>query len=130
MNFKEIFLLCILGLLCAFLGVFLCSLYRNRADINFYTLIVRENGRISKVGTSFIFILTLIVYQVVSETEVSMYLVELLGLIFAAELGTKYVDGRLSKKNIENIRKALENTDSKNKSYCAKNIDDIDFDKL
>lgn len=129
LNFKEIFLLCILGLLCVFLGVFVYSLYHNRNFIHFYSLAVRENGRISKVGVAFIFIITLLVYQIVSEAEVSFYLVELLGIIFAAELGTKYVDGRLTQRNIDTIKKALTNVDTK-KSESAKDIDDIDFDKL
>jgi hypothetical protein len=129
LNFKEIFLLCILGLLCVFLGVFVYSLYHNRNFIHFYSLAVRENGRISKVGLAFIFILSLLVYQIISEAEVSFYLVELLGIIFAAELGTKYVDGRLTQRNIDTIKKALTNVDTK-KSESAKDIDDIDFDKL
>lgn len=132
MNFKELFLLCILGLLCVFLGVFVYSLYHNRNFIHFYSLAVRENGRISKVGTAFIFILTLLVYQIISESEVSFYLVELLGIIFAAELGTKYVDGKLSQSTMNNIKNALSKSDvNKSKpTQSAKNIDDIDFDNL
>lgn len=132
MNFKELFLLCILGLLCVFLGVFVYSLYHNRNFIHFYSLAVRENGRISKVGTAFIFILTLLVYQIISEAEVSFYLVELLGIIFAAEIGTKYVDGKLSQSTMNNIKNVLSKSDlNKNKTtQSAKNIDDIDFDKL
>lgn len=132
LNFKELFLFCILGLLCVFLGVFIYSLYHNRKFIHFYSLAVRENGRISKVGTAFIFIMTLLVYQVISEAEVSFYLVELLGIIFAAELGTKYVDGKLSQTTMNNIKKSL-TTQDKNKKYnsqSAKNINDIDFDDL
>jgi hypothetical protein len=91
---------------------------------------VRDNGRISKVGTAFVFILTLLIYQVISGTEVSFYLVELLGIIFAAELGTKYVDGKLSMTQLNNIRNDLSNVDTKKKQRSAKNIDDIDFDNL
>ena len=93
---------------------------------------VRENGRISKVGTAFIFIMTLLIYQVISEAEVSFYLVELLGIIFAAEIGTKYVDGRLSQSTMNNIKKSLSKTDvnKSNQSQSAKSIDDIDFDNL
>jgi hypothetical protein len=93
-------------------------------------LVVRENGRISKVGTAFVFILTLLIYQVISETEVSFYLVELLGIIFAAELGTKYVDGKLTQSNIDTIRNNLSNIDKSKTSSSAKNIDNIDFDNL
>ena len=130
MNFQELFLICILILLLTFLCVFLTSLYRNRSNINFYSLVVRDNGRISKVGTAFVFILTLLIYQVISGTEVSFYLVELLGIIFAAELGTKYVDGKLSMTQLNNIRNDLSNVDTKKKQQSAKNIDNIDFDNL
>lgn len=130
MNFKELFLICVLILLLIFLGVFLTSLYNNRDNINFYSLVVRENGRISKVGTAFVFILTLLIYQVISETEVSFYLVELLGIIFAAELGTKYVDGKLTQSNIDTIRNNLSNIDKSKTSSSAKTIDNIDFDNL
>ena len=130
MNFQELFLICILVLLLTFLCVFLTSLYRNRSNINFYSLVVRDNGRISKVGTAFVFILTLLIYQVISGTEVSFYLVELLGIIFAAELGTKYVDGKLSMTQLNNIRNDLSNVDTKKKQQSAKNIDNIDFDNL
>ena len=130
LNFQELFLICILVLLLTFLCVFLTSLYKNRNNINFYSLVVRDNGRISKVGTAFVFILTLLVYQVISGTEVSFYLVELLGIIFAAELGTKYVDGKLSMTQLNNIRNDLSNINTKKKQHSAKNIDDIDFDNL
>lgn len=130
MNFQELFLICILLLLLSFLCVFLISLYRNRNSINFYSLVVRENGRISKVGIAFVFILTLLIYQVISNTEVSFYLVELLGIIFAAELGTKYVDGKLSISQINGIRDNLSEVSLKQKPHSAKNIEDIDFDKL
>lgn len=130
MNFQELFLICILLLLITFLCVFLTSLYRNRNSINFYSLVVRENGRISKVGTAFIFILTLLIYQVISNTEVSFYLVELLGIIFAAELGTKYVDGKLSIRQIEGIKDNLSNVQTKKKQQSAKDIENIDFDNL
>lgn len=93
-------------------------------------MVVRENGRISKVGTAFVFILTLLIYQVISETEVSFYLVELLGIIFAAELGTKYVDGKLTQSNIDTIRNNLSNIDKSKTSSSAKTIDNIDFDNL
>ena len=91
---------------------------------------MRENGRISKVGTAFIFILTLLIYQVISNTEVSFYLVELLGIIFAAELGTKYVDGKLSIRQIEGIKDNLSNVQTKKKQQSAKDIENIDFDNL
>ena len=130
LNFQEIFIVFILILLLLFLIIFFVSLYRNRSKINFYSLVVRENGRMSKVGIAFVFLLLLLNYQVISNTEVSTYLVELLGIIFAAELGTKYVDGKLTKTNMASIKNNLSNIDMKDKSASARNLDDIDFDKL
>lgn len=130
LSFKEIFLVCILFLLVSFLCVFLCSLYINRDNIDFYKLIVRDSGRISKVGVSFVFIITLIVYQAVTSSEISFYLVELLGVIFAAEVGTKFVDNKLGDKNIRNIKNSLSEVDEKRKTHSARNIEDIDFDNL
>ena len=131
LNFQEIFLVCILVLLLIFLGVFLTSLFRNREKVNFYSLVVRENGRISKVGTAFIFILLLLIYQVISGNEVSTYLVELLFVIFTAELGTKFIDNKfISDSKMLDIKQSLIKPDKKKQSMSAKNIDDIDFDDL
>ena len=130
LNFQELFLIFILIILLIFLLIFFISLYRNRRKINFYSLIVRENGRISKVGIAFIFILMLVIYQVVSGVEISTYLVELLGVIFAAELGTKFVDSKLTQKNINYIKSNLSSIDVSKKTASAKNVDDIDFNKL
>lgn len=130
MNFQEIFLSCILFLLISFLTVFLISLYRHRDDVNFYSIVVRENGRMSKVGIAFIFIMTLLVYQVVSGTEVSFYLVEMLGFIFAAELGTKFVNHKfLSEEKMKHIKNELKDT-PKQQAKSARQIEDIDFDNL
>ena len=75
--------------------------------------------------------MTLLVYQVISEAEVSFYLVELLGIIFAAELGTKYVDGKLSQSTMDNIKVALsKDVNKSDTTQSAKNVDNIDFDKL
>ena len=127
LNFQEIFLLCILLLLLVFLGVFLTSLYRNRDKVDFYSLVVRENGRISKVGTAFVFILLLLIYQVISGSEVSTYLVELLFVIFGAELGNKFVSRKF---DVEEIKMKLTNVDKSKKTAPAKDIDNINFDEL
>ena len=75
--------------------------------------------------------MTLLVYQVISEAEVSFYLVELLGIIFAAELGTKYVNGKLSESTMDTIKKVLSQDVNKNNNVqSAKNIDNINFDNL
>lgn len=130
LTFQEICIVFILLLLLALLTIFFISLYNNRRKVKFYSLIARENGRISKVGIAFIFLLLLLIYQVISGIEVSTYLVELLGVIFAAEIGTKYVDGKLTQNNIESIKNNLTNVDVKSKTASARNLDDIDFDKL
>ncbi len=127
LNFQEIFLLCILLLLLVFLGVFLTSLYRNRDKVDFYSLVVRENGRISKVGTAFVFILLLLIYQVISGSEVSTYLVELLFVIFGAELGNKFVSRKF---DVEEIKMKLTKVDKSKKTAPAKDIDNINFDEL
>lgn len=131
-HLKELYIAFILLVMLSFFGTFLTSVYRNRDKINFYSLLIRENGRISKVGVSFIFILVLIVYQVITETEISTYLVELLGVIFAAELGKQFVDGRtLSSKDFESIKRKLSKKSNRGEtSKSARDIDDIDFDNL
>lgn len=131
-HLKELYIAFILLVMLSFFGTFLASVYRNRDKIHFYSLLIRENGRISKVGVSFIFILVLLVYQVVTETEISTYLVELLGVIFAAELGKQFVDGRtLSNKDFESIKQKLRKKQNRGEtSKSARDIDDIDFDNL
>lgn len=131
-HLKELYIAFILLVMLSFFGTFLASVYRNRDKIHFYSLLIRENGRISKVGVSFIFILVLLVYQVVTETEISTYLVELLGIIFAAELGKQFVDGRtLSSKDFESIKQKLSKKQNRGEtSKSAREIDDIDFDNL
>lgn len=131
-HLKELYIAFILLVMLSFFGTFLASVYRNRDKIHFYSLLIRENGRISKVGVSFIFILVLLVYQVVTETEISTYLVELLGVIFAAELGKQFVDGRtLSSKDFESIKQKLRKKQNRGEtSKSARDIDDIDFDNL
>lgn len=131
-HLKELYIAFILLVMLSFFGTFLTSVYRNRDKIHFYSLLIRENGRISKVGVSFIFILVLLVYQVVTETEISTYLVELLGVIFAAELGKQFVDGRtLSNKDFESIKQKLRKKQNRGEtSKSARDIDDIDFDNL
>lgn len=131
-HLKELYIAFIFLVMLSFFGTFLASVYRNRDKIHFYSLLIRENGRISKVGVSFIFILVLLVYQVVTETEISTYLVELLGVIFAAELGKQFVDGRtLSSKDFESIKQKLRKKQNRGEtSKSARDIDDIDFDNL
>ena len=131
LTLNNIFLAVILCLAGSFLFYFFRSLSKNRSKVRMYSLIVKDNGQISKVGIAFIFLLVLIVYQVVTGTEVSGYLVELLGVIFAAEIGGTYVDNKsISNKDIDKISNTLHHINKSKKSASAKCIDDIDFDNL
>lgn len=84
-------LLIIISLL-GFLFTLGLSIILNRNEVKFYRMVTREDGQISKVSIAFVFVLILIVYQIVLEKQVNSYLTELLAIIFAAEVGTKYVD--------------------------------------
>jgi len=90
-DFFMVYQILIVLLSFAFLGVVFFSIYKNRGKVSFYQMICREDGRISKVGISFIFVQMLIIFQVVTGAHVDSYLTELLAVIFAAEVGTKYV---------------------------------------
>ena len=128
---KESFLAFILVLSLVFLSILFVSLLKNRNRILFYSLVIKDDGQVSKIGIAFIFLLILLVYQVITETEVSSYLVELLGIIFAAEIGTKYVDNKtITNKDMTQITKQLKSIDKNKMTAPAKNIDDIDFNSL
>lgn len=127
---NEIMLFFILCLITIILFIFSISVYRNRDKICFYSLAVRKDGSISKVGIAYILLLLLITYQVFSGVEISSYLVELLGIIFAAELGKQYVDNKLTKPQISKIKENLTHVDKDNRSASARNLDNIDFDSL
>lgn len=90
-DFFMVYQILIVILSFAFLGVVFFSIYKNKGKVSFYQMICREDGRISKVGISFIFVQMLIIFQVVTGAHVDSYLTELLAVIFAAEVGTKYV---------------------------------------
>ncbi len=73
------------------IGIFY-SVYKNSGKkFNLYGLILRDNGRISKVGIAFVLLMICLVYQVLFKEEISFHLVELLGIIFGAEVGVKYI---------------------------------------
>lgn len=127
---NEIMLFFILCLITIILFIFSISVYRNRDKICFYSLAVRKDGSISKVGIAYILLLLLITYQVFSGVEISSYLVELLGIIFAAELGKQYVDNKLTKPQISKIKENLTHVDKDKRSASARNLDNIDFDSL
>lgn len=127
---NEIMLFFILCLITIILFIFSISVYRNRDKICFYSLAVRKDGSISKVGIAYMLLLLLITYQVFSGVEISSYLVELLGIIFAAELGKQYVDNKLTKPQISKIKENLTHVDKDKRSASARNLDNIDFDSL
>lgn len=131
MTFPQIVITTVVLIMGMFIAIFFASMIKNRKKVKFYSLVIRDDGSISKVGISFIFILMLIIYQVVAQTEISGYLVELLGVIFAAELGTKYVDSKLiTPKQIDTIKESVGKVDTSVKTSPARNTENINFDNL
>lgn len=131
MTFPQIVITTVVLIMGIFIAIFFASMIKNRKKVKFYSLVIRDDGSISKVGISFIFILMLIIYQVVAQTEISGYLVELLGVIFAAELGTKYVDSKLiTPKQIDTIKESVGKVDTSVKTSPARNTENINFDNL
>lgn len=131
MTFPQIVITAVVLIMGMFIAIFFASMIKNRKKVKFYSLVIGDDGSISKVGISFIFILMLIIYQVVAQTEISGYLVELLGVIFAAELGTKYVDSKLiTPKQIDTIKESVGKVDTSVKTSPARNTENINFDDL
>ena len=131
MTFPQIVITTVVLIMGMFIAIFFASMIKNRKKVKFYSLVIGDDGSISKVGISFIFILMLIIYQVVAQTEISGYLVELLGVIFAAELGTKYVDSKLiTPKQIDTIKESVGKVDTSVKTSPARNTENINFDDL
>lgn len=131
MTFPQIVITTVVLIMGMFIAIFFASMIKNRKKVKFYSLVIGDDGSISKVGISFIFILMLIIYQVVAQTEISGYLVELLGVIFAAELGTKYVDSKLiTPKQIDTIKESVGKVDTSVKTSPARNTENINFDNL
>ncbi len=110
-----------------FLLFFFISVVRNRYRTKLYTLIIKPDGNLSKVGISFLFLWLIILFQVITGKEITGYFVELLGVIFAAELGERYIDNKkLTNNKIDIIKDKLQDVDKDNASAPAK-FDDIDF---
>ena len=66
---------------------------------------MKPDGNLSKVGISFLFLWLIILYQVITGKEITGYFVELLGVIFAAELGERYIDNKkLTNNKIDSIK--------------------------
>ena len=110
-----------------FLLVFTVSIIRNKSRTRFYTLIVKPDGNLSKVGISFIFLWIVVLFQVATGKEITGYFVELLGVIFAAELGERYMDSRMpmSGKVLDGLKSRLSDSDKEKKTPKAD--EDVDF---
>jgi hypothetical protein len=115
------------GVFILFLLVFTASIIRHKNRTRFYTLIIKPDGNLSKVGISFIFLWIVVLFQVAAGKEITGYFVELLGVIFAAELGERYMDSKLtvSGKGLDLLKGKLSDNDESKKTPKAN--EDIDF---
>lgn len=75
-----------------FIGALFVSMHRHRRDIKLYSILLREDGRISKVAVAFLFILPVILYQAIYLNEITPGLEYILLTIFGTELGVKFTD--------------------------------------
>lgn len=66
------------------------SVYKN--DVKLYSILVREDGRISKVAVAFLLILPVILYQAIYLNSITPGLDMILLTIFGTELGVKFTD--------------------------------------
>ena len=115
------------GVFILFLLVFTASIIRHKNRTRFYTLIIKPDGNLSKVGISFIFLWIVVLFQVAAGKEITGYFVELLGVIFAAELGERYMDSKLtvSGKGLDLLKGKL--SDNNESKKTPKADEDIDF---
>lgn len=66
------------------------SVYKN--NVKLYSILVREDGRISKVAVAFLLILPVILYQAIYLNSITPGLDMILLTIFGTELGVKFTD--------------------------------------
>lgn len=66
------------------------SVYKN--NVKLYSILVREDGRISKVAVAFLLILPVILYQAIYLNSITPGLDYILLTIFGTELGVKFAD--------------------------------------
>ncbi len=125
---ESLFIDMMIGLFIVFLLFFISSVVKNRHRTKLYTLIIKPDGNLSKVGISFLFLWLIILFQVITGKEITGYFVELLGVIFAAELGERYVDNKaaLNNNKIDDIKDKLKEVNKSEVSAHAE-FDDIDF---
>lgn len=129
LNFEMMYQIIIINLSVGFVSVILFSLYRNRSNINFSQILMREN-RISKVGVGFIFVMMLVVYQTLTDKEIDGSLVQLLMVIFGAEITGKWVDTRSSSNDFfdsgyGNTRKRNRRPLDDTRKHSEMDVDDI-----
>lgn len=93
-TFQQYILLSIYVCFLVFLLMLSISLFRHRKKIKFYGIIIRDDGRLSKIGVAFIFLMLMLIYQVGNGAEISSYMVELLGIVFATELGRQFISNK------------------------------------
>ena len=83
----------ILSIIFFFFFLSLCfSVFRGKQKIKLYSILLREDGRISKVSIAFLFILPIIIYQSIYLNKITDGLNEILMTIFATEIGVKITD--------------------------------------
>lgn len=93
------------------------SAARNRRGVKLYTLLLREDGRVSKVSLAFLFILPIIIYQAIYLNQITPGLDYILLTIFGTELGVKITDKIPNIINKRAIRQQYEqNNDSEDMS--------------
>lgn len=68
------------------------SVFRGKRTIKLYSILLREDGRISKVSVAFLFILPVILYQAIYLNAITPGLDDMLFTIFATELGVKVTE--------------------------------------
>lgn len=80
------------GIFLIFVITLFLSIIKNRHNIKLYSILLREDGRVSKVSVAFLFVLPVILYQAIYLKEITPGLDYILLTIFGTELGVKVTD--------------------------------------
>lgn len=88
------------------------SMFRNKRNVKLYSILLRDDGKISKVAVAFLFILPVILYQAIYLKEITAGLDYILLTIFGTELGVKITDKLPNVLNKRNDNKRIENMKS------------------
>ena len=86
------------------------SVYKNRAQVKFYSILLREDGHISKVSIAFLFILPIIIYQAIYLNQITPGLDYILLTIFASEIGVKLTEKLPTKQYPHDPNKPVDTT--------------------